>query len=197
MEAASRPDGKRQQKLPTAWQSSLGGGRASRSPVRRGQAASIREKEGTKSGESQNANERSIVIHNSSLNDTGLYKAFITDESSDPPSSLVTTNSCHVIVKKLQVEFITPLENLVKAKTNDTVKLYCETVQENLKPKWFFKVFGSAGFRSRSALEAILGAILARFGPLDPKMGPRIDAKCILSHLGAILRLRWGSLEPS
>lgn len=85
----------------------------------------------------EHGNERSLSIQNCRPQDTGLYKAFIVDESTDSPISLVTTNSCQVMVQKLKVDFITPLEKIVKAKPDETVKLYCETVQENLKPKWY------------------------------------------------------------
>ena len=33
---------------------------------------------------------------------------------------------------------MTPLETRVTARADETIKLYCETVQENLKPNWFF-----------------------------------------------------------
>ncbi len=51
----------------------------------------------------EHGNERSLSIQNCTINDSGLYKAYITDESTDPPISLVTTNSCQVLVKKLKV----------------------------------------------------------------------------------------------
>ncbi|CAF0740265.1 unnamed protein product [Brachionus calyciflorus] len=82
-------------------------------------------------------NERTLTILNCGLDDIGNYKASIIDESSEPPVSLITTNNCRVHVNKLNVEFITPLEKIVQAKKDDTIKLYCETVQENLKPKWY------------------------------------------------------------
>ena len=85
----------------------------------------------------EQGNERSLSIQNCTPHDSGLYKAFIVDESADSPVSLVTTNSCQVIVQKLKVDFITPLEKIIKARPEETVKLYCETVQENLKPKWY------------------------------------------------------------
>jgi hypothetical protein len=81
--------------------------------------------------------ERSLSIQNCNSSDSGLYKSFIIDESSEHPISLVTTNSCEVTVKKLKVEFLTPLEKIMSVKRNETVKVYCETVQENLKPNWY------------------------------------------------------------
>lgn len=85
----------------------------------------------------EHGNERSLTIQNCAPEDAGNYKAFIVDESSESPMSLVTTNSCRVIVQKLKVDFITPLERFVSANRDETVKIYCETVQENLKPKWY------------------------------------------------------------
>jgi len=81
---------------------------------------------------------RSLSIQNCLPSDSGLYKALITDETIDPPISLVATNSCQILVEKLKVDFVTPLESSIVAKINETVKLYCETVQENLKPKWYW-----------------------------------------------------------
>jgi hypothetical protein len=92
----------------------------------------------------EHGNERSLTIKNCRLTDSGLYKAYMVDEnnsrvvSSAPPVPLVTTNSCQVEIKKLKVDFVTPLERRVTGGVDETVKLYCETVQENLKPKWFF-----------------------------------------------------------
>jgi serine/threonine protein kinase len=80
---------------------------------------------------------RSLTIQNCNPSDSGLYKAFITDETVDPPLSLVSTNSCQVSVKKLKIDFLKPLQSSVVAKLDETVKLYCETLQENLKPKWY------------------------------------------------------------
>ncbi len=85
----------------------------------------------------EHENDRSLVIQNCTLADSGLYKAFIIDESAETPISLVTTNSCQVFVQKLRVDFLKPLDEAVYAHLNETVKLYCETVQENLKPTWY------------------------------------------------------------
>ncbi len=89
----------------------------------------------------EHANERSITVKNCTQADSGLYKAYMVDNSTDPagsPVPIVTTNSCQVEVKKLKIDFVTPLEKKVVARIDETIKLYCETVQENLKPKWFF-----------------------------------------------------------
>ena len=87
----------------------------------------------------EHGNERSLtILHCQYPNDSGLYKAFIKDESTEPFTPLVATNSCQVAVKKVKVDFIVPLETQVIAHTGDTVKLFCETVLENLKPIWHY-----------------------------------------------------------
>lgn len=85
----------------------------------------------------EKGSERSLKILQCTPGDSGLYKAYISDESAEPPISLVTTNSCQVLIKKLRVDFITPLESYINVYEDETVKLYCETSQENLKPQWF------------------------------------------------------------
>jgi len=86
----------------------------------------------------EQGNERSLLVLNCKPGDSGLYKAYIMDESAEPPVSLVTTNSCQVHIKKLKVEFVNPLDSVMNVYEDETVKMYCETVQENLKAKWFF-----------------------------------------------------------
>lgn len=81
--------------------------------------------------------ERTLVIHNCTPADSGLYKAYIVDESGEEPVNLVTTNSCQVQIKKLKVDFISALEPAVSVYEDETVKLYCEVLPENLKPQWF------------------------------------------------------------
>ncbi len=51
----------------------------------------------------EQGNERSLVVLSCTPGDSGLYKAYIMDESAEPPISLVTTNSCQVHIKKLKV----------------------------------------------------------------------------------------------
>lgn len=53
----------------------------------------------------EHGNERTLSIQECRPSDSGLYKAFIVDESDDSQVSLVTTNSCQVSVKKLKVTF--------------------------------------------------------------------------------------------
>ena len=84
----------------------------------------------------ENGTERTLVIHSCTPADSGLYKAYIVDESGEEPVNLVTTNSCQVQIKKLKVDFITPLEPVVNVHEDETVKLYCEVLPENLKPQW-------------------------------------------------------------
>ncbi|RMZ97957.1 hypothetical protein BpHYR1_008185, partial [Brachionus plicatilis] len=82
-------------------------------------------------------NEFCVKINDCCVQDSGSYKAAIVDQSSEPVCSLLTTNACQLKVNQIDVQFVTPLEKCVKAKKDDTVKLYCETVQENLVPKWY------------------------------------------------------------
>ena len=85
----------------------------------------------------EHGNERSLSIHNCDEKDVGLYKAYIIDVLSPRAAPLVATNSCQMHVNKLNIQLITPLPDRITINEGDQLKLYCETLQENLKPKWF------------------------------------------------------------
>ena len=86
----------------------------------------------------EKGNERALSIHAARLSDSGRYSAAVVDESMQSASTLCTTSECRLIVNKPRVEFVTELERHVSGTLNDTLKLYCETVQHNLRPVWYF-----------------------------------------------------------
>jgi hypothetical protein len=47
------------------------------------------------------------------------------------------TTSCQMDVSKLDVEMITPLPDRITINEGDQLKLFCETSNENMKPKWY------------------------------------------------------------